>query len=199
QQHHALAFRYGLDPGVACYALGASTTLWPLGYPEQALRSSQRVTLAGEVAHPYSLAYALFCAAVVHQQRREEQLTQARAEALITLVTEQGFAMLSAWGHVLRGWALALQGQREEGLAQVRQGLAAYQATGAELQRPHFLALLAEAYGRGGQAEEGLAAVVEALTQVDKGRRSWWTAELYRLKGELMLAQSSAQGLGSRG
>src|SRR5215510_13708543 len=91
-----------------------------------------------------------------------------------------------------------MQGEGEEGLAQLRQGLAAYQATGAELQRPHFLALLAEAYGRGRQAEEGLAAVVEALTQVDKGRRSWWTAELYRLKGELMLAQSSAQGLGFR-
>ena len=68
----------------------------------------------------------------------------------------------------MRGWALAEQGQGEEGIAQIRQGLAALQATGAELTRPYFLALLAEAYGKGGQTEEGLAVLAEALAQVDK-------------------------------
>ncbi len=56
---------------------------------------------------------------------------------------------------MLRGWALAQQGQGEEGISQIRQGLAAWQPTGSELGRSHLLALLAEAYGKGGQAEAG--------------------------------------------
>src|SRR6266436_1960768 len=86
---------------------------------------------------------------------------------------------------MLRGWALAAQGQAEEGIAQIRQGLTTYQATGAELICPYWLALLAEAYGKGGQAEEGLAVLAEALAAVEKTGERWWEAELYRLKGEL--------------
>ena len=90
-------------------------------------------------------------------------------------------------GTILRGWALAEQGQAEEGIAQIRQGLAAYQATGAECTRPYYLALLAEAYGKVGQAEEGLTVLAEALAIVDKNGERWYEAELYRLKGELTL------------
>ena len=76
----------------------------------------------------------------------------------MALSSEQGFAHWLAQGTIVRGWALAEQGQEEEGIAQMRQGLAAHQATGAELGRPCFLALLAEAYGKVGQVEEGLTA-----------------------------------------
>ena len=79
----------------------------------------------------------------------------------------------------------------------MRQGLAAYRATGAELGRPYFLALLAEAYGKVGQAEEGLTVLAEALALVDKTGERFYEAELYRLKGELTLAQSSVQSLES--
>jgi predicted ATPase len=71
----------------------------------------------------------------------------------------------------------------------MRQGIAARRATGAELQRPYYLALLAEAYGKAGQAEEGLSVLVEALTAVHKTRERQHEAELYRLKGELLLKQ----------
>jgi predicted ATPase len=90
---------------------------------------------------------------------------------------------------MLRGWALAEQGQGEEGIAQIRQGLTAYRATGAELMRSYFLALLAEACGKAEQAKEGLAALAEALTVVDKSGERFYEAELYRLKGELLLVQ----------
>src|SRR5439155_4829773 len=90
-------------------------------------------------------------------------------------------------GSVLQGWALAEQGQVEEGISQIRQGLATYQATGAGIFHSYYLALLAEAYGKAGQAEEGLAALAEALTVVDKTGERFYEAELYRLKGELSL------------
>jgi predicted ATPase len=87
-------------------------------------------------------------------------------------------------------WALAEQGQAGEGLAQISSGLEAWRTTGAEVQRPYYLALLAEAYGKSGQAEEALEVLAEALALVAKAGESWWEAELYRLKGEWLLALS---------
>ena len=109
------------------------------------------------------------------------------------LSTEQGFAFWAAQGTILRGWALAEQGQREEGIAQMRQGLDAYQATGAEIIRPYFLALLAEAYGKVEQAEEGLSVLAEALDVVHNNGEREYEAELYRLKGTLTLKQSGVR------
>ena len=89
----------------------------------------------------------------------------------------------------MRGWALTAQGEGAEGIAQMRQGLVAYRATGAELHRPYFLSLLAEAYGKVGQPEEGLTVLVEALATVDNTGERNWEAELHRRKGELLLMQ----------
>jgi predicted ATPase len=129
-------------------------------------------------------------AARLHQVRREAHATQEQAEALLALSVEQGFAFYVALGTIWRGWALAEQNQGTEGIAQIRQGLAAYRSTGAELARTHCLALLAEVYGKVGQIEEGLAAVAEALAMVEKNKDRWWEAELHRLKGELLLQQT---------
>jgi predicted ATPase len=178
----------------------AALTLWSLGYPDQAHKKShEALTLAQEVSHPLGLANTLLAnAALLHLLRWEVQVIQERAEAMVALSSEQGFAQYLAYGLILRGWALAAQGQEEEGIAQIRQGLTAYRAIGAELWRPYCLALLAEAYRNVGQTEEGFAALADALTQVEKTGERWYEAELYRLKGELTLAQSSVQSLASR-
>jgi predicted ATPase len=166
----------------------AALVLWLLGYPDQALQRGQEgITLAYESSHPYSLSFALAFTARLHQFRRERRLAQERTEAAIALSAEQGFAMALSQAAIQRGWALAEQGQGEEGIAQIRQGLAAYRATGAELGRPYYLALLAEAYGKVRQVEEGLGVVAEALAAVDKTGERLWEAELYRLEGELTL------------
>jgi predicted ATPase len=89
----------------------------------------------------------------------------------------------------MRGWALAEQGQEQEGIAQMHQGLRAYQATGAEWSRPTFLALLAEAYGKTSQPEEGLCDLEEALAGVNRDNSRFYESELHRLKGELLLAR----------
>jgi predicted ATPase len=195
QKHNPLVSGVSQDAKVSCLCF-AAWAQWLLGYPEQALKRIQEaLTLAQELSHPYSLAYALYVAARLHQFRRERQATQDRAETLIALSNEHGFPGLG--GTILQGWTLAEQGQGAEGIAQICQGLAAYRATGAEAYRPHFLALLAEAYGKVGRAEEVLNTLAEALALVDKTGEHWWEAELYRLKGELTL-QSSVQSLESR-
>jgi predicted ATPase len=127
---------------------------------------------------------------MLHQSRREQYATYERAEALMALATEQGFAQELARAIIMRGWVLAAQGQGAEGTAQLRQGLAAYQATGSEGQRAYYLALLAEAYGSIGQPAEGLSLLAEALATVDRTGERWWEAELHRLQGELLLAQA---------
>jgi predicted ATPase/class 3 adenylate cyclase len=199
QRHRAHTFRYGQDAGVMCYAY-AAWTLWWLGYADQALqRSHEALTLARELAHAYSQAVALFFAAMFHQLRREGPLTQERAEAARTFAAEQGFALWVAGGTFLRGWALAAQspeavagaGQGEEGLAQMHLGLAAWCATGAEVARPYMLALLAETSAQGGQREEGLSLLAEALVMTNDTEERRWEAELYRLKGELLLQQAA--------
>ncbi|HEV8715258.1 MAG TPA: adenylate/guanylate cyclase domain-containing protein [Candidatus Binatia bacterium] len=194
QQHRSHAFLYGLDPGVLCLSYVA-LALWFLGYPEQAIkRSHEALTLAQELTHPYSLAWALYFAAWLHQHRREENASQERAEAAIILSTEQGFALELARGTLLRGWTLAEQRQAEEGIKQIQQGMAAVRATGTELGRSYNLALLADAYGKTGQVEEGLAALAEALAAVDRTGEHFYEADLYRLKGTLTLQFKASLG-----
>ena len=190
QQHRAHTFLYGLDPGVT-YLSFAAWTLWCLGYPDQALQRIQAAhTHTHTLSHPASRAFSLIFAAYLHQHRREAQVTQERAEVLIAFATEQGFVFWVVQGTIMRGWALATQGQGEAGIAQMRQGLTAWQASGHELERPCFLALLAGASGNVGQAEGGLTLLREALALMAQTEERWDEAELYRLKGELLLQQS---------
>ena len=157
QQHRPLAFLYGQDQGVICHSC-AALVLWLLGYPDQARQRSHEVlTLAQELHHPYSLAFALYWAAMLDLYHRKGQPAQEQAEAGMVLAHEQGFALWMARGTILRGWALAMQGQAAEGIAQMRQGLAAWQATGAEVIRPYYLGLLAEAYGQDRAGRRGVA------------------------------------------
>jgi predicted ATPase len=103
QQHRSLAVLYGHDPGVCCRGV-AALTLWLLGYPEQARQQShEALTLVHELAHPHSLAVALDQSAWFHQFCREWQAVQERAEATITLSTDQGFAQWLAPGTIRRG------------------------------------------------------------------------------------------------
>ena len=108
----------------------------------------------------------------------------------MTCATELGFAGWVGHGLILGGWALAAQGHGAAGIAQIRQGLNTRQSTGADLARPYWLALLAEVHGEMGQAEEGLSVLAEAFTEVRRTGERWWEAELYRLKGELLLRQA---------
>jgi predicted ATPase len=166
-----------------------------LGYPDQALRKAQEaLTMAQEMALPIALAEALSHLARFHQNLGERQAAEQRADALVTLCTEQGFPLWRAEGIIMRGWVLVEQGREEEGVAQIRQGLADYRATGAELRLPDSLALLAGVYKKRGQVEEGLKVVAEALNRVEKTGGRLWEAELYRLKGELTLQRFQVPG-----
>ncbi len=183
-QKHPLG---SVDLRIGCLSF-AAWTLWNLGYPEQALqRSQEAVAVAEGLSHPLSLAFALGNAASFHIRCREGQLARERAEATIELCTEQGFPYWLVVGTIWRGGAQTQQGQEEEGITQIRQGLDDHRVLGEESGLTSGFAPLAEAYGKVGQIEEGLTILAEALAHVDKTGERFYEAELYRIKGELTL------------
>jgi class 3 adenylate cyclase/predicted ATPase len=190
-QYQGQQTRYPVVPGVQCHAYLA-VLLWLQGYPDRALAHAQAaLTLAHDVAHPYSLAMAHFYNARLHQTRGERQAVHSQALALIELAGEHHYAFWETQGRILQGWAQAVE-QPEVGLTHMRQGLQAYRATGAEIGREYFLLLLAEAEGYAGRPEAGQEWVREAQAVVQATAAQYCLPELWRLQGELQRQAGSA-------
>jgi predicted ATPase len=149
--------------------------------------------LAHALSHLYSLGFARGVAAFVSQFRRDVPAVHEHAAAAIALSTAQGFPQWAAYGTILRGWALAIQGQGEEGIAQVRQGIAAYRATGAVLWVPYLCTVLADVSANLGHTADGLQVLAEVYTLVEQHEERWWEAEVCRLRGVLLLRQPVPQ------
>src|SRR5437016_3251867 len=149
--------------------IGLATTLWLLGYPEQALaRLNEAMALAHELSLPYGLGFARAWVAWVFQFLRDVPAVYEQAEAIVTLATTQSSPLLAAMGTSFRGWALAMQGQDTEGTAQVRQGITTWRATGAVVWVPHLCALLAEVLAHRRHTVDGLKAMAEHDTLADQ-------------------------------
>jgi predicted ATPase len=88
---------------------------------------------------------------------------------------------------MLLGWALAARREDKEGLGLLGEGLERHRSTGADMDRPYFLALLAEASIASGELEPARAALAEALGSTDNARPFLYEPELHRLRGELEL------------
>lgn len=180
REYHELARRSGSDSRVAARFFLA-WELWNLGFPDQAIQYSQEaLRLAQEILYPFPLVMAQFKAAAAHQFRREALATHEKAEVAMALATEQGFSLWLAQGTVLHGWALAMQGQHEAGIAEIRQGVDATLATGDNAYAPYLLGLLAEAYGEGGYPEAGLSVLDEVASLMGTTESRWHEAELLR-------------------
>ena len=192
QQNQSLLWA-GAHAGVQCLGY-AAWALWGLGYPDQSLKkASKAIALAQELNHPFSLSFALFCAARIYQPLRQVQATHERVEALHELATEQELSYYLTLANIYRGWVLFERGQKEVGLDMLRRGIDAKRASGVASGQLHFLSVLAEACGKAGQPEEGLAAVEEALKVFRETEDYLEVMEPYRVKGELLL-QSRGQG-----
>jgi DNA-binding SARP family transcriptional activator/predicted ATPase len=190
QQYHTLVQVLGQEVGV----LGLSTLSWPLwflGYPDQALKRSQEaLALAQRLDHPFSLAFALAIAgANFHLFRREVEMIEKWTEALNRLATNEGFALYQAGVTIVQGWVHTQRGRSEQGIALMHRGVATWHTLGLRIQHTQLLAMLTEAYGKTGRAEEGLKLLPEALEAVEKTNERYYEAELHRLKGELLLMQ----------
>ena len=183
------------------YALSyLAHTLWLLGYPDQALkRANEAVEFTQALSHPLSMAGVEFFLSMVHQFRHEARAAQKAAERAIALSAEHGFTFWLAIATILRGWAIAQHGLNEEGIAQMEKGLAAFRATGAGTGRPHWLSLLAEACAESGRLNDGLSVLAEAQAFANETEARGYEAEIYRLKGELLLKQDNSNAAEAQG
>jgi class 3 adenylate cyclase/predicted ATPase len=192
QHAHFSATHASLHPGVITLSR-LSWTLWFLGYPAQALRRSQEtLTLARALGHTHSLAGVCIFAAMFHLLRSEGAAVQEQADVAMRLARDYDMRQRQMTAAILQGWCRARPGQDRAGVAQMHQALTAYRATGLAQYQVWFLALLSEVQGTYGQSVQGLEGIAEALTLVgrEEGERCW-APELHRIKGELLLAQSS--------
>jgi predicted ATPase len=180
----------GHDAGVThrCYL---ALTLWHLGYPDQALELARETCeLARTIGHPFSLEHAVdFAAYLSHYCRRGTEV-QARGEEEMAIATEQGFPFWHALGTLHKGAGMLLQGRREEALALLLKGFAAFRATGAEVRVPSYLGMLGDAFTRLARFEDAHKVLDEALAVAEKNDDRCHEAELHRLRGELLLAES---------
>jgi len=191
QKHRDHAVLYGQDSQVA-FLCHTSLVSWLLGYPDQARQQCHHaLTLATDLSHAFSVSWALLYSAMVQAFCRYDQGAHEQAEALIILCREQGFAYRLVQGCLLRNWVRAEHGEGKEAIEQIRRDVIAIAVTGAEVYRPYYLALLAQAYAYVEQIEDGLTTLDEALTLAENHGERWWEAELYRLQGELFLKTKS--------
>jgi tetratricopeptide (TPR) repeat protein len=171
-------------------------SLWHLGYPDQAFQKAQEaLTLARELSHPFTLAYALFFVAAVHGYRGEHARVHQPNEEMLALSLEHGFPVFVAAGTFIRSLMLIAQGKIEiaEGIAQISQTIDAYRETGAVSGFPMLLAVLAELQMAVGQVEGGLDSLSEAQATVDRTGERRYDMRLSLLKGKLLLGQASRQ------
>jgi class 3 adenylate cyclase len=149
----------------------------------------------GELAHHFSrggntekaITYLQLAGQQAVQRSATAEAISQLTEALVNLSGEQGFSSLSAQGTMLGGAALTTQARWAEGILQVQQGLAAYEGG---LRRTMYLACLAEGYRSAGRVEDGLVTIAEAVQLVEKNDERFYEAEVWRIKGELLLMQA---------
>jgi class 3 adenylate cyclase/predicted ATPase len=182
-EHRDSAFRYGQDMGVSAF-VDLSWALWHRGYPDQSAQAADRaLAYSRQLGHAHTLAHAFWHAGMAAVFARDVATVYTRSNDCVALASEHGFPLWAARGRILQGWADAQKGKATTGIARIRDGLAAAEATGTRSNIPFYLALLAEALAFAGKIEEGLAAVDAASAKAAVSGERGWEAEIHRLRG----------------
>jgi class 3 adenylate cyclase/predicted ATPase len=193
ERHRSIAFRFGTDHGVVAHCF-AGWSLNGLGFIDQALvRMRRGVELAREVAHPFSLAYALLFEAQCHWIREDWARLAATAESLTALSEEQGFDLWTGLGHVYLGLARATRTGDPAGLHEVLEGSLVAGREGNLAGSTAILGAVAQAQRAVGDPDGALGTIEAALAVSAETGQPWWDADLYRLKGELLLGAGNGE------
>jgi predicted ATPase len=144
EEHRDSAFRYGQEIGVSAFVL-LSWALWHRGYPDRSARAADRaLSYSRELGHAHTLAIALYLAGMAAVFGRDVATACADGDDCVAIASEHGFAQWAGSGRILQGWTAAQKGEATAGIARIRDGLAALEATGNRLTTPLYVTLLAE-------------------------------------------------------
>ena len=184
-EHHSLAYVYGTDPAVlgkVCLAWAH----WFLGATDEADREAEEaITLALELKHPFSLAYAHCLSASLHQFRRQPEAVIEHAEAASAIAVEHDYTYWQGWAGIMHGWAEASLGEPGAGIERLKESYRIYKSTGAKQIVPYILTLLAEMQGWAGSPRDGLRALTSVLDPAGKNDVRFFRAESLRIAAEL--------------
>jgi predicted ATPase len=184
-EHRDSAFHYGQDIGVSAFTM-LSWALWHRGSPDRSARAADRaLALSRQLGHAHTLAHALYFAGMAAVFARDVATVCAYGNECVALASEHGFPLWAAYSRILQGWADAQKGEATTGIALIRDGMVAAEATGGRVGTPLFLTLLAEALALAGKIEEALATLGDALARAAASGERGWDAEIHRLRGEL--------------
>ena len=179
------------DLGTAAL-MNLSQTLWTLGYPDQAMDTGrQAIAAARNSAQPLSLAAALMRACSVHLWCRQTAALQPLHHELAALANKYGFARFRECAAYVDGKLLLAEKQTEAGLMRIRSALAALGKAQARRAWAWMAAEAVEDYLRVGEIGHGFELLNQAFENIERNRERNWEPELYRLKGELLRAESA--------
>jgi len=194
EQHRSLAMIYGQEPSCA-HNIWLGFTKWLLGYPDQASKYIQEaLRIAKELAHPFTQAFALGVSATFYCRSRAIQEATECLDTLLPLAEEQNFRMWLVHASLLRGISWAISGYGPEGIEAIIQGLDNAKSIGSEQSRANQLSFLAEAQGAAGQPVQGLSTLEQAFAHVEKSGERFGEADIYRVKGDLLLLSGDSHG-----
>jgi predicted ATPase/class 3 adenylate cyclase len=180
------AYQFGDDPGTSASSCLAQV-YWLCGYPDKARRQSDdALHVLRSLSHPYSVAFGLVVNGFVRLNLGDAATTRALQEEAIALSREHGLPLTATMGSMLHGYALTQLDELEAGIAEMREALAGYVATGAELDMPYWYWLLAEASHRVGATEDGIAYLDRAQKMLERTGERYFEAEIHRLLGQLL-------------
>jgi class 3 adenylate cyclase/tetratricopeptide (TPR) repeat protein len=192
QLHRRVAFLYGFDVGVHSQSYLA-LTLAILGFLDQALeRSNQAFAMAQLASNPVGMAFAAGAIGSVHHYRRETLAVQQNAEKVIELTNRHGLTEVLPIVIAQRGWALAEEGQYEEGIRQILEVLIGLRATGASLVLTYVLNLLADSCTHIESFEERQRVLLEATNTWEKPEGRLLKAETLLFSGKFLLEQGDS-------
>lgn len=191
-RHASHKYLYGShDPGVCAHGT-AAISAWFLGKPDEAIRLTREgANLAKELDHPYSRIITLFDYMEVEALRGDHESSGYYARLAIDACIEQGVPNYLAVGHIFAGYCAAKSGDLEGGVKQLKDGLQQYRDLGAERLLAPYLLLLAELFAKPEHVAEGMQAVEEAAELIIRTGEVRWDAEIKRVKGEMLMVQST--------
>lgn len=180
-----------VDVQGSCYP-PLAWALWHAGYPDQSRRCIEAgLSFIDKQMNITGIEYLQSSAAIVYQYCGQGTLALEHIEKALTIATEQDFQFRRAWNLTLKGWIVGEQGHVPEDIEIMSQGLEGYRTTGAQVSTPWFLALFSAMHGRAGQVDHGLVLMAKAMDMMSETGQRFYTAELHRFRGELLLLQSS--------
>ena len=147
------------------------------------------MAIADASSHPHTLVYTICHArGMLDICRGRTEGMRSYAGMAVALSTEHGFPFWRAGGQIFEGWAATCEGQVDQGLEILEQGLCAWRSTGARLWLPIFLSLKAQAYAKAGRSDAALQAIDEAIDISAETNERWAIAEVLRIKARLLTA-----------